>query len=64
MLGNVHTSHDHAPGRGPEYAGDHPERGGFPGAVGTEKSEQLSLRYFEVYGIDRGEWAVSLGQRA
>src|SRR3954453_14591455 len=62
MLGDVDAADlNRAAGR-PENAGNHTESGGFPGAVRSEKAEQLAAGNDELDVIDRGELAVALGK--
>ena len=45
-------------------AGDHAQRRGLAGTIGSEKAEQLAAGHFEVDRVHRGEAAVALGEPA
>jgi hypothetical protein len=43
LLGDVVAGDAHPPRRGPEEAGEDPQRGALPGAVGAEKADNFAL---------------------
>src|SRR5438552_3587281 len=52
----------HFAARGTQDAGDDTERRRLPGAVRSEKAEELTARHLEVDAVDRREAAVVLGK--
>ena len=59
---DVEASHHGAPGRGSHQAAQHANGGGFPGAIGPQKTEDLTRLHVQIQVRHRGEIAEALGQ--
>src|SRR5689334_13103168 len=62
LIGNIVTVDLDDPARSRHVSGDHPHRGSFAGAVGTEKAEDLALLNLERYPVDGGLGGIAFGQ--
>ncbi len=62
ILENVVARHGGRACCGPEEAGEHTHRGGLPGSIGAEKTDDLSLLHFEGDVVNGGVASVPLSK--